>query len=43
MTCYARYLLLTVVVLLGSLSILSACGKKGDLYLPEKPSQDATR
>ncbi len=43
MSCYARYVLLTVVVLLGSMSILSACGKKGDLYLPEKPSQDQAK
>jgi len=34
--CWARYLLLIVVVLLGTSSMLSACGKKGKLYHPEQ-------
>ena len=35
--CRAQYLLLAVILVLGLLSMLSACGAKGDLYLP--PSQ----
>ncbi|MEE9358084.1 LPS translocon maturation chaperone LptM [Candidatus Vondammii sp. HM_W22] len=30
-----RYLLWLIILLLGSGSILSACGQKGDLYLPD--------
>lgn len=38
-TCWAQYLLWLVIVLLGTGSALSACGQKGDLYLPdEKPA-----
>ena len=36
MHCWARYLLLAVVVVLGTLSMMSACGRKGPLYLPEE-------
>ena len=34
-TCWAQYLLWLVIILLGTGSILSACGQKGDLYLPD--------
>ncbi len=38
--CWAQILLALVVVTLGSLSLLSACGQKGPLYLPdEAPAQ----
>lgn len=30
-----RYLLWLIILLLSSGSILSACGQKGDLYLPD--------
>jgi predicted small lipoprotein YifL len=32
--CRAQYLLLAVVIVLGGVSMLSACGAKGELYLP---------
>lgn len=35
MRCWSRYLLWSVIVLLGASILLSACGQKGDLYLPE--------
>ena len=35
-TCWAKYLLLFVVVVLGTSSMLSACGKKGKLYHPDQ-------
>ena len=35
--CYARYLLLAVVMVLALGQALSACGQKGPLYLPETP------
>jgi len=37
--CRAHYLLLAVIVVLGLASMLSACGAKGDLYLPKSDSQ----
>jgi predicted small lipoprotein YifL len=42
MHCWARYLLILVVVALGALSMIGACGRKGPLYLPEEPAQKAT-
>lgn len=35
--CWAQYLLWLVIVILGTGSALSACGQKGDLYLPDAP------
>jgi predicted small lipoprotein YifL len=32
--CRAHYLLLAVILALGVMSILTACGARGDLYLP---------
>ncbi len=32
--CRAQYLWLVVVLALGVMSLLSACGAKGELYLP---------
>ncbi|AFL74330.1 LPS translocon maturation chaperone LptM [Thiocystis violascens] len=36
MHCWARSLFIVVVVALGILSMLGACGQKGPLYLPEE-------
>jgi predicted small lipoprotein YifL len=36
MHCRARSLFIAVVVALGILGMLGACGQKGPLYLPEK-------
>jgi predicted small lipoprotein YifL len=36
MHCWARYLLIAVVSVLGIGQMIAACGQKGDLYLPEK-------
>lgn len=33
--CWPNALLILVIVVLGTLSMLSACGRKGDLYLPD--------
>jgi predicted small lipoprotein YifL len=35
-TCWAKYLLYLVMLVLGTTSMISACGKKGDLYHPEQ-------
>jgi predicted small lipoprotein YifL len=37
--CRAQYLLVAVIFALGLLSMLSACGAKGELYLPP-PQQE---
>ena len=36
MHCWARYLLIFVVSVLGVGHMIAACGQKGDLYLPAK-------
>ena len=38
MRCWANNLFILVVVVLGTLAMLGACGQKGDLYLPEPAS-----
>ena len=41
--CWAQYLLWLVIIILGTGSALSACGQKGDLYLPdESPAKKET-
>lgn len=35
--CWTQWLLLATVILLGTMSLLAGCGKKGKLYLPEEP------
>ena len=35
MHCWARYLFIAVVSVLGIGQMIAACGQKGDLYLPE--------
>ena len=42
MRCYASYLFAAMVVILGTVSMLSACGQKGPLYMPEEPQQTET-
>jgi predicted small lipoprotein YifL len=36
MHCWPNYLLWLVIAVLGTGSMISACGQRGDLYLPEK-------
>ena len=43
MHCWARYLFVVVVIALGTLSMLAACGQKGPLVLPENAKQQAPR
>lgn len=42
MHCWARSLFIAVVVALGILSMLGACGQKGPLYLPDETPTKAT-
>ena len=39
--CPAHWLLILVVVLLGTASLLAGCGKKGPLYLPDQQTRTA--
>ena len=39
MHCRAQYLLWAVIAIFGSGSLLSACGQKGDLYMPDEQEQ----
>ncbi|WP_135568200.1 LPS translocon maturation chaperone LptM [Solemya elarraichensis gill symbiont] len=41
MHCYSRYLFIILIAILGIGNMLSGCGSKGDLYLPEssQPAQ----
>jgi len=41
MHCWAQYLFVILVAILGTGSALIACGQKGDLYLPERPEGSA--
>ncbi len=34
-SCWANYLLWAVIAVFGTGALLSACGRKGDLYLPD--------
>jgi predicted small lipoprotein YifL len=34
--CWAQYLLWLVISIFGTGALLSSCGQKGDLYLPEE-------
>ncbi|OQX31972.1 MAG: hypothetical protein B0D96_10060 [Candidatus Sedimenticola endophacoides] len=36
MHCWPRYILWLTIAFLGTGSMLSACGQKGDLYLPDQ-------
>lgn len=35
MFCWSRYLLWLTILILGTSSMLTACGQKGPLYLPD--------
>ena len=37
--CWASYLLWLVIAVAGAGAMLSSCGQKGDLYLPDKTDQ----
>ena len=39
MICWTRYLFILVVVILGTSSMLSACGQKGALVLPDESAE----
>jgi len=39
MHCWARYLLYLTIAVLGTASLLSACGQKGPLYIPDEPAR----
>lgn len=41
MRCYARYLFLLVVAVLGFGQMLAACGQKGPLYHPGETQDQA--
>jgi predicted small lipoprotein YifL len=41
MHCWARYLFIVVVIALGTLSMIDACGQKGALYMPEPGADTA--
>jgi predicted small lipoprotein YifL len=41
MHCWARYLLIGAVLVLGVGQMIAACGQKGDLYLPEQEETGA--
>jgi predicted small lipoprotein YifL len=43
MHCWARYLFLAVVAVLGTGQMLAACGQKGDLYLVKDGSAAAKK
>lgn len=38
--CWAHWLLIATVLVLGTGSLLSACGQKGPLYLPDAPTHE---
>ena len=40
--CAPQWLLIAVVILLGLSSMLSGCGKKGPLYVPDSPATEQT-
>ena len=36
MLCWSRYLFILIVIILGTSSMLSACGQKGPLVMPDE-------
>jgi predicted small lipoprotein YifL len=38
--CWSGWLMIAIVAALGSASLLTSCGQKGDLYLPEEPAEE---
>ncbi|MEN8167074.1 MAG: lipoprotein [Pseudomonadota bacterium] len=43
MICWPRYLLWLVITLFGVGNLISACGQKGPLYLPEPEQQETEK
>ena len=41
--CWAQYLLWLVIAVLGVGAMLTGCGQKGDLYLPDDRHQEESR
>lgn len=41
--CWANTLLMLVIIGLGTLSMVSACGQKGPLYHPEEKTEKKTQ
>lgn len=42
MLCWSRYLFILIVIILGTSSMLSACGQKGSLVLPDETAANPT-
>ena len=42
MLCWSRYLFILIVIILGTSSMLSACGQKGPLVMPDETSTSET-
>lgn len=42
-TCWAQYLLWLVIVIMGTMAMLSGCGQRGPLFLPDKESVAAKK
>ncbi len=40
MLCWSRYLFILIVIILGTSSMLSACGQKGSLVLPDEAASN---
>jgi predicted small lipoprotein YifL len=41
MLCWARYLFIAVVIALGTLSMIGACGHQGPLFMPPPKAESA--
>jgi len=39
-SCKAQWILIAVIVVLGTTQMLASCGQKGDLYLPEDATEE---
>jgi predicted small lipoprotein YifL len=42
MTCWAQTAFALTILMLGTASMVGACGRKGPLYLPEEPVATAS-
>ncbi len=40
MHCWPRYFLWTIIAVLGAGNMITACGQKGDLYLPDEAHEE---
>ncbi len=43
MRCWAQYLLWAVIAIFGAGGLLSACGQKDDLYMPDEKEQSTQK